>query len=224
MKQSRYGRYLRSLLPVVALSVLLLGLSSCLSVEAEFDMRRSGYVDLTMRYRMNEALWDLGVFDENSPERAVPVSRRDAEETALRYEDVTLQDYRVHREGETVTVTVRYRAGSAGSLQGLWGVAGGGPLSLDERGRGISIPLAADPAELAPEQRELLGHIFSNQHVRITVLAPAAVVRGGLEGATGPIGEEREGQRYTLTLPMADLVTAARPVTLQVEWDQEETL
>lgn len=218
MKQYSQLLSFSRLLRLVAIASIPVLVSSCLSLEAEFDLRRPGQTDLTIHYHLHESLWELGVFDENSPERAVPVSRRDAEETALRYRDVTLQDHRVLREGERVTVTVRYRAGSTESLQGLWGEAGGGPLTVRGDGRGITIPLAAQSSPVEANQRELFDTILRNEFARITVLAPETVRSGSAGGAGVPGEEERAGNRYTFTVPMADLLAAPQPFSLEVEW------
>ena len=198
--------------------LILLLLSSCLSVEAEFDLSRTERMDLTLRYRMSRTLWELGVFDDTSPERAIPVSRRDAEETALRYPDVTLQMHRIEQEEEIVTVTVQYRAGSADSLQHLWGASGGGLLILREDSRGVSIPLAPQAPGVDQDQRDLLEHLLANQYARVTVLAPRDIRGSATMGLGQSREEETQGNRYSLSVPLVDLVTSPQPAEITLEW------
>lgn len=205
-----------------ALILILLSLASCLSVEMEVDLRQDGDYQLTMRYTMSRDLWELGVFDEDSPERAVPVSRRDAEETALRYEDVTLSDYEQRTTADDVEITAVYRVGTPDSLQALWGSAGGTPMRFDPEEGVIIIPLSAGTEELDPVQRDMFSSIFDNRHARLTVIPPGEILRTTITGLSPEtVGEERESERFTLHVSMYDLVTTGNESALTVYWRDE---
>ena len=208
----------RKSLQLLFLVVPLLVLVSCLGVEAEFDLRETDRLGLTMRYRMTRSLWELGVFDEESQERSVPVSRRDAEETALRYTDVSLDRYDLEQTGEEVVITVRYVAGSVESLQGLWGNAGGSPIELSPDSGGIVIPLTPGVVEMDRQQRDLLRSIFADRDAVISVLTPRNIADARVIGPVST-GEEQHGAaRFDLTIPMGDLVTRSEATVLEVEW------
>lgn len=209
------GRISLHLLILVLLSFFLV---SCLTVEAEFDLRETDSYGLTMRYRMSRSLWELGVFDEESQERAVPVSRRDAEETALRYADVTLDRYDLDRSGEEIVISIRYTARSVESLQGLWGDAGGAPIEVSPGSGRIVIPLAPGVADMDQHQRDLLRSIFSDRNAVISVLTPRSITDFRLTGPASAGEEQREPTRLDLTFPMGDLVTGTEKTILQVDW------
>ncbi len=207
-------QHLRTLL----LAVSAMSLTSCLSLETELDLRREDALVLTMRYTVDRALWELGVFDEESQERAVPVSRRDAEETALRYSDVTLEEYRLEDKGEEVTVSVRYRAETVESLRALWGTAAGTPIAFQAGYRGVSIPLATGPESVDPEQRAFIHDLFRDRHLRITVITPGPIEHVALTAPESDRQEQREGNRYSLTVPLAELLTFTGTSEIVLDW------
>ncbi len=196
---------------------------SCLSVEVDLDLRQENRQELTMRYTMARQLWELGVFDQDSPERAVPVSRRDVEETALRHPGVTVQDFSIS-EGETrVTVTVRYRADSFAGLQGVWGEAGRDPLTMRRNAASgvstLSLPFA--PGGVAPdgEQLALMEEVFSGHRTKITVRLPGSVAAASVSGA--PPGEalpQVDRSTVVMEASMALVATSATPLVLEVTW------
>lgn len=201
------------------ISVVVPMLASCLSVEAEFDLRRDDRLSLTMVYRMSTALWELGVFDEGSQERAVPVSRRDAEETALRYEGVTLEEHAVTDDGETVAVTVKYQARTRDSLRKLWGSAGGSPLIFAEGSRSITIPLASGDSSMDREQRNLVRQVLADQTARVMVITPDPVRSAETTGGLQDGGDQHlQDNRFSVTVPLARLVTADQPGEIVLEW------
>lgn len=193
-------------------------LGSCLAVEAEFDLSDENALELTMRYRMNSALWDLGVFDEDSPERAVPVARRDAQETALRYSDVTLEEYRLERTGEEVVIITRFRAGSMESLQRLWGDAAGAPIAIRTDPHGVTVPLVSASPPMDTEQRALFQEVFADRRARVTVHAPGEISDATVAGLALDDPGKYEGRRYELTVPMYDLLAGEDAVVLRLTW------
>ncbi|SIP98430.1 hypothetical protein SAMN05920897_10291 [Alkalispirochaeta americana] len=218
------GLLSRGVFLVALLVVLTVSLASCLSVETELDLRRGDDLGLVLRYRINPAMWDLGVFDPDSPERAIPVSRRDVEETAGLYPDVRVAHYSIDRTSEAVIVEVQYRAGSVESLKGLWGTAGGAPLvffssSDAPSGSGVRIPLATGPEESDPEQQALLEGLFAGQRARVTVYAPEKISRSTAPEFSGSSFETTtEGSVFSLVVAMHSLVTHPGTGWVELEW------
>ncbi|MFA7568033.1 MAG: hypothetical protein WCY01_13485, partial [Alkalispirochaeta sp.] len=107
------------------LITVVFGLSSCLTTEVELDLRRQNDLRLTLVYHMPLTLWQFGVFDDESSERAVPVSRRDAEETAVLHDDVTLERYSLEERNEEAVITVVYHSKTPAGIAAVWGDVAG---------------------------------------------------------------------------------------------------
>lgn len=201
-----------------AVAFLVFPLASCLSLEAEIDLRNAEAMLLTMHYRVDGTLWELGVFDADSSERAVPVTRRDVEETALRYDDVTVELYRQESEEDTMRITVSYRVGSVESMEALWGHTGGGSLHFDPLSGLVEIPLAPGQDAITRDQREFLREIFAGRTMQLAVVTPFTVSRADLTGFSTDDAEEPvvEGSRVRVELPLAELLSRSEQVSLVV--------
>lgn len=203
--------------------ITVLMLSSCLSVETEVNLRRSDRPELTMRYRMARSLWELGVFDSDSPERAVPVTRRDAEETALRHPGVHVTAHEVRVQGDIVVVEVTYRADSFAGIQGVWGEGSSGGMVLTEdaddgRSR-LVIPVSVGGVGPDHEQGLLIRGMFEDEVTRITVRAPRDIADARVESdgheLTAP---SLQGPLMDAQIPMSDILLHSSAVVVTVEW------
>lgn len=164
-----------------AVLLLVLLLSGCLSIDVTVDVTRQESVDVTFRYIINRETWDLGTFDDDASERAIPVSRRDAEESALLHDGLELLDWRLDETEAVATITTVYRAHSSEALAALWGGAGGGRAEWDPSRRRLVLPVVSG-AEAAvtddPAAAGLLDLVFAGQTVRIALDAPGALSVG----------------------------------------------
>ena len=197
--------------------VIVLSLSSCLSTEVDLDLRDPTVSRLAITYRMPRSLWDLGVFDEASPERAIPVSERDARETAGLYADVELESYELQQGEELVTVTVAYSAGSAQSLAALWGRNGATGLDLDYGAGYIEIPVAQATGPVDEEQRNLITEAFRGQYFDLRVRTPAPAELNSPSMVPGTV--ERNGETdLQWRANMAELLLQTQAPTVTVQW------
>ncbi len=196
-------------------------LTSCLTTEVDIDLRKSDDLRLSLVYRMPASLWQFGVFDEGSQERAIPVSRRDAEETAILHPDVTLETYTLDDSDDEAVITVVYHAQSVAGLQALWGNVAGTPLQMSFEGRRILLPLTGGlgdtPAD--SQQRELITQVFLDRYFRVTLHLP-----DDIQSATYP--DIRNGEILSASgdktvsweAPMAELLTAATGQAVSAVW------
>jgi len=209
----------RLILPVLAGFLL----SSCLSVETEVDLRRSDRPELTMRYRMARSLWELGVFDSDSPERAVPVTRRDAEETALRHPGVQVAAHAVRVQGDVVVVEVTYRADSFAGIQGIWGEGSSGGMVLTEEADGtrsrLVIPVSVGGVDPDNAQGQLIRGMFEDESTRITVQTPRNITFARVEANDQELlAASISGPRMDARIPMSDILLHRSAVAVTVEW------
>ncbi|MCG8479067.1 MAG: hypothetical protein MI724_08235, partial [Spirochaetales bacterium] len=63
---------------IVVVIITAVFLTACLSTNVSLDIRNPESIELAIDYEMPRSIWELGVFDRDSPERPIPVSLRDA--------------------------------------------------------------------------------------------------------------------------------------------------
>jgi hypothetical protein len=172
-----------------------------------------------MTYTIPRAIWDLGVFDHSSPERAIPVSERDARETAGLYDDVILEDYRIDEGDAEVVITAAYRVGSPESLAALWGWSDGGSLRLDHAAGTLTVPLAGGVDPVDSHQRELIAETFRGRHFSLALTAPGTVQLEPLGGINGAVTRPRDDATVRWEAPMGDILLSREDLALQARWE-----
>lgn len=208
---------------VLLLSAVVLALTSCLSTEVELDLRNQDELILDLTYRMPIGLWEFGVFDDDSPERAIPVSRRDAEETAILSEDVTLVSYTLREEAERAVVHVVYRAESVRGLQDLWGQVAGTPLDVAFESGQLVLPISSDgPDEgVDPHQRDLIADVFAGEVFSVTILTPGSITAVEFPRFAGAEDvQDTEDRRIVWRAPMGALLSAETAAGIRLQWEQ----
>jgi len=202
-------------------------LTSCLSTEVSIDLSRDDALSLDIVYRMPRSLWEYGVFDEESSERAIPVSRRDAEETAVLYPDVTLRSYEVREQGDEISVSVSYGVGSVESLEALWGGVSSGSrmdLSLDDGTLRLPVGSGPPPEGYDREQTQLISRLFENQVFSVSIRTPGRITSSVFPDAVEP---DNPASRSALSagddvatwrVPMGDLLLAPGSKEIVLAW------
>jgi hypothetical protein len=222
--KSRYSKIRLIFVFLVTAAVL----SSCLSTEVSIDLSRADALSLDIVYRMPRSLWEFGVFDEESSERAVPVSRRDAEETAVLYPDVTLRSYEVREQGDEISVSVSYDVGSVDSLEALWGgVSAGSRMDLSFEERRIRLPVGEGPPPEGydQEQVQLISRLFENQVFSVSIRTPARITSRSFPAtvpvvdATSRSEDAASNTVATWQVSMADLLLAPDSKEIVLEWE-----
>lgn len=204
---------MKKLTVVVTITAVLS--TACLSTNVSLDVRNPERIELAIDYEMPRSMWELGVFDQDSPERPIPVSLRDARETAGLYDDVELVDHSIDAGDERVSVTTRYRIGSVESLASIWGRIEGRVLEFDPAGGELSIPLARGLAAADEEQRTLIADAFRGEQfsIRIRGSHPMEIIVADIEGAR--LESDRRGRDLTWSVPMATLLLSREDVILR---------
>jgi hypothetical protein len=199
--------------------IATLTLTSCLSTDVSLDLRNRDTTRMEIVYTIPQAIWELGVFDHASPERAIPVSERDVRETAGLYDDVTLDRYHLDQRDDHVIVTVVYLVGSPESLAALWGWSDSPSLVLDHEGGMIAVPLTGGVETVDSQQRELIVETFRGRHFSLSVIAPGAVELEPPRGVSGTVHRPRDTGTARWEIPMGDLLLADDQIVLQARWE-----
>ncbi len=204
---------------ILILVAVTVTFSSCLSMDVEVDVRNRNDMRLNMEYRIPLEIWELGVFDGDSAERAIPVSRRDAEETATLHPDVRLVTYNLEEREALVIVTVAYSATSVDGLRSLWGTVSDRPLELSFSDRSLSIPLSPgfEGVQVDRDQRDLVELLFSEQTFRVAARLPADATDRRVPGIPGGRLQSDDGLVEWI-VPMGGLVLTDVPAAIEVTW------
>lgn len=205
-------RQLRVILLTLGASVLL---GSCLSLEVTIDISDPTEYLLTYRYHVSSEVWRLGVFDEDSPERAIPISRRDAEETALLHPGVRLVRHEVSESTDRTVVEIEYAIESPDALAAVWAGDSPGAPRLEVTDGTIRLPLALGGTEPDELQRDLIARAFAGESLSVTVVAP-----GPIETIDAGSGGESEidGRSATYSRGFADLLSDPDGAWLTMSW------
>ncbi|HKK48747.1 MAG TPA: hypothetical protein VJ932_06590 [Alkalispirochaeta sp.] len=209
----------RAVLKPILVAALAVFLSSCLSTDVSIDFRDDGEIGLHTVYTMPKAVWELGVFDSTSPERAIPISARDARETANLYADVTLVDHTVREAGDQVTVEIMYSIGSAESLADLWGWAGEHRLEFEPETGFLRIPVNGERVPVDEDQRELIREVFRNQQFTLTLSAPGELNTTGPELPDASLTEESDTNTATWSAPLGSLLLHEDSAFIEARWE-----
>jgi hypothetical protein len=210
----------KTLLRTVLLGFLALMTTSCLTTRVDLDLRSDDRLILSLTYEMPISLWQFGVFDEESPERSIPVSRRDAEETATLYEDVTLETYELVEKDDVAVIHVVYHAGTVESLQGLWGRVAGAELELSFETGTLTLPLNEGVPEggVDPQQRDLITEVFEGEEFSVTVRTPGEVRPIAFPEIPGFTSDEPKSDEFQWSAPMAAILLAESPNVIELTW------
>ncbi|MFW5827010.1 MAG: hypothetical protein ACOCU4_02900 [Alkalispirochaeta sp.] len=209
----------RAVVRSIFITFLVFALSSCLTTEVSIDFRDSEEIGLQLVYTIPPEVWELGVFDATSPERAIPISARDAREAANLYDDVTLVEHHVREETDAVTVRIEYAIGSPESLADLWGWGGENRLQFDPESGRLQIPVNGDAVAVDSEQRELIREVFRDQQFRLTLRAPAEITTAGPELSDSSWEQGRAGDTAIWSAPMGQLLLHDRNAVVEARWE-----
>ncbi|MGM0673203.1 MAG: hypothetical protein ACQETQ_00770 [Spirochaetota bacterium] len=174
-----------SIAKYVLLPFVVLGLSGCIDLETHIELNEDQSGRLTVSYAIDTELWELGVFDEESSVRAVPVSRKDFDRSARRVEGIELVSYSRSTgsgsSGDEVTeVEAVLRFSDLEALNELY-APGQSLISISEDGgeRVYTQKLLPDQMQRV-EDEELLESYFDGYEVSFEVETPESAVSTNL--------------------------------------------
>lgn len=96
-------------------------LSGCLSSETTVALRDDGSGTIDLRYEIDRAAWETGVFDESDAARPIPVTRDDFHEAELLIPGIRLRSHRTGEEGDRIVVEARVLFDSIEALERFFG-------------------------------------------------------------------------------------------------------
>lgn len=193
---------------IVAATALLLG---CLSVETvlHIDADGSGTIELT--YRIDREAYNLGVFDQDSSIRPLPVTRADFTRAATHTDGIALDRYGIEDDQELGQVIVRARI-AFDSIRALneFYAPGATPFSLAAGGGRTHFTQLLIPGGGAPDSS--LADDLERYTLTFSINAPATIVTASF----GDVAEN--GHSVTAHVTLAEIASRQTPLIWEVEW------
>jgi hypothetical protein len=202
---------------MIVLAVALLG--GCFDIEMQIELADDGSSELSGTYRIGRDAWNTGVFDDDDPNRMIPVSRRDLEELALSHAGVVLDRYRIDEERSGVTIEYRFRVENPDALASLWtgfSESARGAV-FDPSARTIALPVTEETAALDPDEIDLVRSGLRGARYRLVILAPSDIT--SIVSGTDEMRPVSDGRSVTIDVELAEIVTRPNAYTLEIEWE-----
>lgn len=200
-----------ALLKTTLLTLPLLLLTGCLSVETRVTLSDGERGELTYVYTVNRQLLDAEVFDQEAENWPIPIARRDFELFADAVPEAELRSYsREEREAVSI-VTARFRFRSLEALAHL--LATRESIAVEPREGEFGLRFQVSPlgvAELNEGQQSFLRSYLDDSTVTFTVTTPEPVSYTSLENA--------DGRTVTVVRSMEELLDRPSPLFLEIGW------
>ena len=200
---------------VAMLASLSFLFSGCIDTDTSLRIRNADDMRLAITYRLSAALYEFGVFDDDSQVRPVPISRRDAEITASLHPDAELVGYRSRKTGDTYEISVEYRLRSAAALARITRSFSTQGVLVDWQARELRWVVAPALDEpLREDQATLLTELLRDSAAVFSIEVPAVPTVSGTLADHATVN----GRRVQLHLPMHELLLADVEQTLLLRW------
>ncbi|MFW5728498.1 MAG: hypothetical protein ACOCYG_02440 [Spirochaetota bacterium] len=205
---------LRRLTAVVPGFAVVLLLAGCLDATATIELQEDGSGRFELEYRLSTDVYEMGVFDRDSPFVAVPIHRDDLRRAAEGVDGVEMRDYTLRRSDGEVLIRTSVSFDSLDALNAYYS-PGEERIRLGEsngRQRLLVDLHPGDVGELDAETRSFADAYLSEYTVELRVRPPSNV------GAAEAMEIVENGRSATAGVTLAELFTGRAPQTVSVEW------
>ena len=114
------------------LCLLSFALLSCIGVNADIVFNADNSGSITLEYRVNHALMNLGQFDSNEAYPILPLGRNDFERTLSRVPGLSLVSHNIRTEDLDTVIRARLRFADIDALLGFLDQSGRGAIYVNE--------------------------------------------------------------------------------------------
>lgn len=184
-------------------------LSGCLTLESTIRLNDDGSGRLSLVYSVSEELYDYGVFDEESTDRILPLSRSDFELSAIAAEGVRLVDYGDTRGDGVVTIEAELEFETIEGLAGLLNMPPEGLASVDGASV-LRLPLFSGFE--GPVDTEMVEEFWNEVRFVHRVAVPGQIRSVNLGEISG------NGREAVVDIRLIELMEVGGPVVWEVAW------
>ena len=193
--------------------VLLLLLCSCIDILAEVNLNADGSGEAKLSYKVSRLVINLGSLDEDNKFFAVPVSRRDFEDTVRRHEGLDLKSYSTEEDTEDVYVDAEISFTSINALSFLFNSNDPDAISLtSENGQTTyrQTIFEGGEEEIDEDSMKMIESFFSDYMLSFVLKTPRSVTTVNRGTFTG--------RSANVSLSIPEVVVMTEPVTWEVSW------
>jgi len=213
----------KSLRLVLLLFSAAIVLTSCLDIAMELDLRSDGSAILDGTYDIPRDVWDRGAFDEDNPNRIIPVSRRDLQELLALWDGVSLDRYRIRRDDTHVVVRFRISADDPEALADLWsGVsARADQTDFSPQTGTLVLPITSSRDPVDPDAADFMRGELRGGTYRLSVSTPGTIneIRSPADGRYLLADGGRGSRKLVLEAELADLVLDPDAYVISLGWE-----
>jgi hypothetical protein len=201
--------------------------SSCVGASMEIVLRQDGSGTIVLEYRLSRELDSLGKLDGNENWPPVPVGKADFERSAARIEGLSLRSFSERTAAADRVCQAKFDFASLEALLMLLDSSGQRASLFREEGQNrlvLSFNDSAGREDLDPELLDLAAAAFEGYALDFGITLPRPpelrMPNGSGGFAESPAAGTAlvQGNRVSFSAAMADLLSAPRPVELEILW------
>jgi hypothetical protein len=206
---------------------VLLALSSCLGLSADFQVRRNGSVKLTMEYRFPRTAENIGKLDGNERWQIIPAGRADWERTAARIDGMKLSSFSSGNDSKDIVNKATLEFSNTPSfLKFLNPSAGGRRASFNSvNGSNTLNIIFTEPSdEINADLLELMKQVSYGYKLKISFNAEkdsALTFTDGLGKAISPPENAEavlKGKKVSFSIDTAELLQRKEGFGVEIKW------
>ena len=207
---------------------ILLALSSCLGLSADFQIRKNGSVKLAMEYRFPRTAENIGRLDGNERWQIIPAGRADWERTVARIDGMKLSSFSSGSDSRDIVnkVTLEFSNTDA-LLKFLNPVSGGKRAALISSGGSNTFSMIfTEPVsnEINADLLELMKQVSYGYKLKISFNTDkdSAISFTDGEGKPIPPPENAEvvtkGKKASFSIDTAELLSRKEGLGVKLKW------
>ncbi|MDR1596374.1 MAG: hypothetical protein LBR99_01590 [Treponema sp.] len=208
------------LLPLVTAFVF----SSCIGTATEIEIRRDGSGTIALEYRISREFESLGKLDGNEGWPPLPVGEADFERTAARIDGLSLRSFTTKTTAKDVISQAKLDFADLETLVYFLDASGQQASLGREGGKNRLTLIFGSFPDTDPELLSLVSSVMEGYSLDFRLTLPVNAELRILDGnggvlASPPAGSGAvQGTGVSFSSPMAELLTSARPVNLEILW------
>jgi len=206
---------------------VLLALSSCLGLSADFQIRKNGSVKLVMEYRFPRAAENIGKLDGNEKWQIIPVGRADWERTAARVEGMKLSSFSSGSDARDIVNKVTLDFSNTASLLKFLNPASGGKRAalISSGGSNTLKIIFTEPSgEINSDLLELMKQVSYGYKLKVSFNAEKDSILSFTDGTGKPIAPPEtteavpKGKKVSFSIDTAELLNRKEGLGVELKW------
>jgi hypothetical protein len=206
---------------------VLLALSSCLGLSADFQIRKNGSVKLAMEYRYPRTAENIGKLDGNERWQIIPAGRADWERTAARVDGMKLSSFSSSNDTRDIInkVTLDFSTTDA-LIKFLNPAANGKRASFNQSGGSntLKIIFTEPSSEINADLVELMKQVSYGYKLKISFNTDKESAITFTDGSGKPASPPEnvevisKGKKVSFSIDTAELLQLKEGLGVELKW------